>query len=80
MVARRIEPKIRCRRFGMNELPSGRRVFVTHSGLMIGLRYLRPALERGVSDERVQKLVLHRRPLAWDQVLVAALCEPGRRP
>jgi hypothetical protein len=80
MAARRTEPLVRCRRYGMSRLPSGRAVFITHSGLVIGCRYVAPAPRHGVHAERIQALVLWGRPLALDQVLVAAMCEPGRRP
>lgn len=77
---RRVEPTTRCRRYGMNTLPSGRQVFVTHSGLLVGCRYVRPARDIGPHAERIQGLLLWGRPLAHDQVLVAAICAPERRP
>ena len=81
MIARRIEPRVRCDRFGLCELPSKRIVFVTHSGLEIGrLPPQQRARDHGAHAERMQDLILHRRPLAWDQVLVTALCTQDRRP
>lgn len=79
-MATRTDPITRCRRYGMHTLPSGRRVFVTHSGLLIGCRHVQPARDHGPHAERVQSMILHRRPLAWDQMLVAALCVSERRP
>lgn len=80
MGVRRTEPMVRCRRHGMSTLPSGRIVFITHSGLAIGCRYMAPAPRPGMHAERVQDLLLWGRPLALDQVLVAAMCTQGRRP
>lgn len=80
MSARRTEPRVRCARYGLCQLPSGRRVYITNSGLMIGRRYVPPARDHGASADRVQDLVLHRRPLAWDQVWVTAMCVKERRP
>lgn len=80
MTARRIEPRTRCARYGLNELPSGRIVFVTHSGLQVGSRYVAPARDMGMHAERLQASLWGRRPLAVDQVWVAALCVSGRRP
>lgn len=79
---RRIEPRTRCARYGLNELrtPSRKIVFVTHSGLQIGIRYTpAPVRDIGVHAEYVQEMMLHRRPLALDQVYVAAMCTQERR-
>ena len=83
MTARRTEPRIRCARYGLNELrtPSRKIVFVTHSGLEIGIRHTpAPARDMGAHAERLQASLWGRRPLAVDQVWVAALCVTGRRP
>lgn len=81
MAARRIEPRVRCERFGLCELPSKRIVFVTHSGLEIGrLPPQQHRREVSANEEIVQRLLLWGRPLAHDQVLVAAICAPERRP
>lgn len=77
----RVDPIIRCRRYGLSTLPSGRRVFITHSGLLIGCRYVPPpARDIGAHAERLQASLWGRRSLAVDQVWVAALCVAERRP
>jgi len=80
MTAKRTEPSVRSRFAGLHTLPSGRVVYCTHSAVLIGLRYQRPKRDPGAHAERIQDLLLWGRPLAHDQVWVAALCEAGRRP
>lgn len=80
-MAKRTDPITRCRRYGMATLPSGRKVFITQSGLLIGCRHVQaPARDLGVHAERLQASLWGRRPLSVDQVWVAALCVAGRRP
>lgn len=63
---------------GLRTLASGRRVYVTRSGLQIGCRYQPPARDQGKEAERVQAMLLHRRPLAIDQIYVMMMCTEAR--
>lgn len=81
MIARRTEPTTRSRFSGFYTLSSGRLVYATHSAVLIGLRYNRPARDHGPNADRIQQALLEgSRPLWTAQLLVASLCEPGRRP
>lgn len=58
-----------------------RKCYRTKTGVVIGL--LVPAdnpLRHAPKEERVEKLLLWGRPLAHDQMMVAAMCTAGRRP
>lgn len=63
---------------GLRTLASGRRVYVTSSGLQIGCRYQPPARDQGTEAERVQAMLLHRRPLEIDQLYVMMMCTEAR--
>lgn len=62
---------------GQVRLPDGREAYVTRTGLVIGIRHVprAPAQQPGRHAEIVQGVLLHRRPLVWDQMLVRAICK-----
>ena len=51
-----------------------RTVLLTCRGIHIGLRHQEPMPAPGVCAEQIQSLVLHRRPLAIDQLYVRMMC------
>lgn len=57
-----------------------REVLVTRSGLCIGLLYERPKPQTTSAEAFAHEILMHRRPLAWDQLFVTALCTRERRP
>jgi hypothetical protein len=79
-----VSPRVLRARTGfarMGDRPGGKLVYRTSTGLEIGCRWVPPPpRDHGVSADRVQALILWGRPLAHDQVFVAAMCTAGRRP
>jgi hypothetical protein len=55
---------------------NGRAVRRTRSGLLIGLRYNPPPIRQWHDEVRMQEVLLHRRPLAVDQLYVEMMCRP----
>lgn len=57
-----------------------RDVLVTRSGLCIGLLYEAQKPQITSADAFAEEIIMHRRPLALDQLFVTALCTRERRP
>lgn len=72
-----VYPQVRTHTPGEVWLPNGRKGLMTCSGLVIGRHHVprAPAQETGRHAEIVQGMLLHRRPLVWDQMLVRAICK-----
>jgi hypothetical protein len=58
---------------------NGRDVLVTKAGLCIGLLHEPPKPQPTSAEEFTMGVLMHRRPLAWDQLFVTALCTLERR-
>lgn len=57
-----------------------RPVLVTKSGLCIGLLHEPQKPAQTQCEAFAEEIVMHRRPLSWDQAYVTALCTAERRP
>lgn len=57
-----------------------REVFVTKAGVCIGLLHEPPKPQTTSAEAFVEDILMHRRPLSWDQLFVTALCTKERRP
>lgn len=68
-------PQVRTHTPGEVWLPNDRKGLMTCSGLVIGLRHVprAPAQQLGRHAEIIQAVILHPRPLRWDQMFVRAL-------
>jgi hypothetical protein len=72
-VARLPLPLVAAHMPGPARLPDGREGRVTRTGVVIGLLAKPRPPEIGRHAEIIQSVILHPRPLRWDQMLVRAL-------
>ncbi len=72
-VARLPQPLAASNTPGPVRLPDGREGHVTRTGVVIGLLAKPRPPEIGMHAEIIQSVILHHRPLRWDQMAVRVL-------